>query len=149
MKFLLSSQDIQNYKFLWQVSKENYKKQKGSMFLMFLLVMFTAFFTTLLPYLLKIIIDYSAQAYNFPLDIRLPFNFLYLIVLAYAAAWLANELCNWTKNIFSAYLMVDFKGALIFAGLKNYLNLKKMSKIKLKLEQSLVILQEEVLLLVR
>jgi ATP-binding cassette subfamily B protein len=44
------------------------------MFLMFLLVMFTAFFTTLLPYLLKIIIDYSAQAYNFPLDIRLPFN---------------------------------------------------------------------------
>ncbi|MFV7501187.1 ATP-binding cassette domain-containing protein [Acinetobacter pittii] len=125
MKFLLSSQDIQNYKFLWQVSKENYKKQKGSMFLMFLLVMFTAFFTTLLPYLLKIIIDYSAQAYNFPLDIRLPFNFLYLIVLAYAAAWLANELCNWTKNIFSAYLMVDFKGALIFAGLKNYLNLKK------------------------
>ncbi len=36
MKFLLSSQDIQNYKFLWQVSKENYKKQKGSMFLMFL-----------------------------------------------------------------------------------------------------------------
>lgn len=99
MKFLLSSQDIQNYKFLWQVSKENYKKQKGSMFLMFLLVMFTAFFTTLLPYLLKIIIDYSAQAYNFSLDIRLPFNFLYLIVLAYAAAWLANELCNWTKNI--------------------------------------------------
>lgn len=125
MKFLLSSQDIQNYKFLWQVSKENYKKQKGSMFLMFLLVMFTAFFTTLLPYLLKIIIDYSAQEYNFSLDIRLPFNFLYLIVLAYAAAWLANELCNWTKNIFSAYLMVDFKGALIFAGLKNYLNLKK------------------------
>lgn len=125
MKFLLSSQDIQNYKFLWQVSKENYKKQKGSMFLMFLLVMFTAFFTTLLPFLLKIIIDYSAQEYNFSLDIRLPFNFLYLIVLAYAAAWLANELCNWTKNIFSAYLMVDFKGALIFAGLKNYLNLKK------------------------
>ncbi|MNH73649.1 Lipid A export ATP-binding/permease protein MsbA [compost metagenome] len=125
MKFLLSSQDIQNYKFLWQVSKENYKKQRGSMFLMFLLVMFTAFFTTLLPYLLKIIIDYSAQEYNFSLDIRLPFNFLYLIVLAYAAAWLANELCNWTKNIFSAYLMVDFKGALIFAGLKNYLNLKK------------------------
>lgn len=125
MKFLLSSQDIQNYKFLWRVSKENYKKQKGSMFLMFLLVMFTAFFTTLLPYLLKIIIDYSAQQYNFSLDIRLPFNFLYLIVLAYAAAWLANELCNWTKNIFSAYLMVDFKGALIFAGLKNYLNLKK------------------------
>lgn len=125
MKFLLSSQDIQNYKFLWQVSKENYKKQKGSMFLMFLLVMFTAFFTTLLPYLLKIIIDYSAQEYNFSLDIQLPFNFLYLIVLAYAAAWLANELCNWTKNIFSAYLMVDFKGALIFAGLKNYLNLKK------------------------
>ena len=125
MKFLLSSQDIQNYKFLWKVSKENYKKQKGSMFLMFLLVMFTAFFTTLLPYLLKIIIDYSAQEYNFSLDIRLPFNFLYLIVLAYAAAWLANELCNWTKNIFSAYLMVDFKGALIFAGLKNYLNLKK------------------------
>jgi ATP-binding cassette subfamily B protein len=125
MKFLLSSQDIQNYKFLWQVSKENYKKQKGSMFLMFLLVMFTAFFTTLLPYLLKIIIDYSAQEYNFSLDIQLPFNFLYLIVLAYAAAWLANELCNWTKNIFSAYLMVDFKGALILAGLKNYLNLKK------------------------
>ncbi|GAA5586709.1 lipid A export ATP-binding/permease protein MsbA [Acinetobacter calcoaceticus] len=125
MKFLLSSQDIQNYKFLWQVSKENYKKQKGSMFLMFLLVMFTAFFTTLLPYLLKIIIDYSAQEYNFSLDIRLPFNFLYLLVLAYATAWLANELCNWTKNIFSAYLMVDFKGALIFAGLKNYLNLKK------------------------
>ncbi|MDS7934075.1 ABC transporter ATP-binding protein [Acinetobacter sp. V91_7] len=125
MKFLLSSQDIQNYKFLWQVSKENYKKQKGSMFLMFLLVMFTAFFTTLLPYLLKIIIDYSAQEYNFSLDIRLPFNFLYLIVLAYAAAWLANELCHWTQNIFSAYLMVDFKGALIFAGLKNYLNLKK------------------------
>lgn len=125
MKFLLSSQDIQNYKFLWQVSKDNYKKQKGSMFLMFLLVMFTAFFTTLLPYLLKIIIDYSAQAYNFSLDIRLPFNFLYLIVLAYAAAWLANELCHWTKNIFSAYLMVDFKSALIFAGLKNYLNLKK------------------------
>ncbi|MEB3864328.1 ABC transporter ATP-binding protein/permease [Acinetobacter sp. IK31] len=125
MKFLLSSQDIQNYKFLWQVSKENYKKQKVSMFLMFLLVMFAAFFTTLLPYLLKIIIDYSAQEYNFSLDIQLPFNFLYLIVLAYAAAWLANELCNWTKNIFSAYLMVDFKGALIFAGLKNYLNLKK------------------------
>lgn len=125
MKFLLSSQDIQNYKFLWQVSKENYKKQKGSMFLMFLLVMFTAFFTTLLPYLLKIIIDYSAQEYNFSLDIQLPFNFLYLIVLAYAAAWLANELCHWTQNIFSAYLMVDFKGALIFAGLKNYLNLKK------------------------
>ena len=125
MKFLLSSQDIQNYKFLWQISKEKYKKQKGSMFLMFLLVMFTAFFTTLLPYLLKLIIDYSAQEYDFPLDIRLPFNFLYLIALAYAAAWLANELCNWTKNIFSAYLMVDFKGALIFAGLKNYLNLKK------------------------
>ncbi|MDX8238729.1 ABC transporter ATP-binding protein [Acinetobacter pittii] len=125
MKFLLSSQDIQNYKFLWQISKEKYKKQKGSMFLMFLLVMFTAFFTTLLPYLLKLIIDYSAQEYDFPLDVRLPFNFLYLIALAYAAAWLANELCNWTKNIFSAYLMVDFKGALIFAGLKNYLNLKK------------------------
>ncbi|KYQ78595.1 ABC transporter ATP-binding protein [Acinetobacter lactucae] len=125
MKFLLSSQDIQNYKFLWQISKEKYKKQKGSMFLMFLLVMFTAFFTTLLPYLLKLIIDYSAQEYDFPLDVRLPFNFLYLIALAYAAAWLANELCNWAKNIFSAYLMVDFKGALIFAGLKNYLNLKK------------------------
>ncbi|RSP95152.1 ABC transporter ATP-binding protein [Acinetobacter baumannii] len=125
MKFLLSSQDIQNYKFLWQISKEKYKKQKGSMFLMFLLVMFTAFFTTLLPYLLKLIIDYSAQEYDFPLDVRLPFNFLYLIALAYAVAWLANELCNWTKNIFSAYLMVDFKGALIFAGLKNYLNLKK------------------------
>lgn len=125
MKFLLSSQDIQNYKFLWQISKEKYKKQKGSMFLMFLLVMFTAFFTTLLPYLLKLIIDYSAQEYDFPLDVRLPFNFLYLIALAYAAAWLANELCNWTKNIFSAYLMVDFKGALIFVGLKNYLNLKK------------------------
>jgi ATP-binding cassette subfamily B protein len=119
-------------------------RSRRGMFLVFLLVMFTAFFTTLLPYLLKIIIDYSAQAYNFPLDIRLPFNFLYLIV--YAAAWLANELCNWTKNIFSAYLMVDFKGALIFAGLKNYLNLKRMSKIKLKLEQSSVILQEEVLL---
>jgi len=92
---------------------------------MFLLVMFTAFFTTLLPYLLKLIIDYSAQEYDFPLDVRLPFNFLYLIALAYAAAWLVNELCNWTKNIFSAYLMVDFKGALIFVGLKNYLNLKK------------------------
>ncbi|MCU4530596.1 ATP-binding cassette domain-containing protein [Acinetobacter sp. WU_MDCI_Abxe169] len=125
MKFLLSSQDIQNYKFLWRISKEKYKKQKGSMFLMFLLVMFTAFFTTLLPYLLKLIIDYSAQEYDFPLDVRLPFNFLYLIALAYAAAWLVNELCNWTKNIFSAYLMVDFKGALIFVGLKNYLNLKK------------------------
>ncbi len=125
MKFLLSSQDIQNYKFLWRISKEKYKKQKGSMFLMFLLVMFTAFFTTLLPYLLKLIIDYSAQEYDFPLDVRLPFNFLYLIALAYAAAWLVNELCNWTKNIFSAYLMVDFKGALIFVGLRNYLNLKK------------------------
>ncbi|MDS7928366.1 ABC transporter ATP-binding protein [Acinetobacter sp. V102_4] len=125
MKFLLSSQDIQNYKFLWKVSKENYKKQKGSMFLMFLLVMFSAFFTTLLPYLLKIIIDYSAHEYNFFLNIQLPFNFLYLLVLAYATAWLVNELCHWTQNIFSAYLMVDFKGALIFAGLKNYLNLKK------------------------
>lgn len=125
MKFLLSSQDIQNYKFIWQVSKENYKKQKSSMFLMFLLVMFSAFFTTLLPYLLKIIIDYSAHEYNFFLNIQLPFNFLYLLVLAYATAWLANELCYWTQNIFSAYLMVDFKGALIFAGLKNYLNLKK------------------------
>ncbi|EXE90584.1 ABC transporter ATP-binding domain protein [Acinetobacter sp. 1592897] len=27
MKFLLSSQDIQNYKFIWNISKENYKKQ--------------------------------------------------------------------------------------------------------------------------
>ncbi|MCU4348258.1 ABC transporter ATP-binding protein/permease [Acinetobacter lactucae] len=125
MKFLLSSQDIQNYRFIWQVSKENYKKQKSSMFLMFLLVMFSAFFTTLLPYLLKIIIDYSADEYNFLLNIQLPFNFLYLIVLAYTTAWLVNELCHWTQNIFSAYLMVDFKGALIFAGLKNYLNLKK------------------------
>ncbi|MFV5361935.1 ATP-binding cassette domain-containing protein [Acinetobacter oleivorans] len=125
MKFLLSSQDIQNYKFIWQVSKENYKKQKSSMFLMFLLVMFSAFFTTLLPYLLKIIIDYSAHEYNFFLNIQLPFNFLYLLVLAYTTAWLVNELCHWTQNIFSAYLMVDFKGALIFAGLKNYLNLKK------------------------
>ncbi|EXC09458.1 ABC transporter, ATP-binding/permease domain protein [Acinetobacter baumannii 625974] len=125
MKFLLSSQDIQNYKFIWNISKENYVKQKSSMFLMFLLVLFSAFFTTLLPYLLKIIIDYSAREYNFLLDIQFPFNFLYFIVLAYAIAWLANELCNWTKNIFSAYLMVDFKGALIFAGLKNYLNLKK------------------------
>lgn len=125
MKFLLSSQDIQNYKFIWNISKENYVKQKSSMLLMFLLVLFSAFFTTLLPYLLKIIIDYSAHEYNFLLDIQFPFNFLYFIVLAYAIAWLANELCNWTKNIFSAYLMVDFKGALIFAGLKNYLNLKK------------------------
>ncbi|HEE5793311.1 ABC transporter ATP-binding protein [Acinetobacter baumannii] len=125
MKFLLSSQDIQNYKFIWNISKENYVKQKSSMLLMFLLVLFSAFFTTLLPYLLKIIIDYSAHEYNFLLDIQFPFNFLYFIILAYAIAWLANELCNWTKNIFSAYLMVDFKGALIFAGLKNYLNLKK------------------------
>ncbi|EMB4641615.1 ABC transporter ATP-binding protein [Acinetobacter baumannii] len=125
MKFLLSSQDIQNYKVIWNISKENYVKQKSSMFLMFLLVLFSAFFTTLLPYLLKIIIDYSAHEYDFLLDIQFPFNFLYFIVLAYAIAWLANELCNWTKNIFSAYLMVDFKGALIFAGLKNYLNLKK------------------------
>lgn len=125
MKFLLSSQDIQNYKFIWQVSKENYKKQKSSMFLMFLLVMFSAFFTTLLPYLLKIIIDYSAHEYSFLFNIQLPFNFLYLIVLAYAIAWLVNELCHWTQNIFGAYLMVDFKGALISAGLKNYLNIKK------------------------
>lgn len=125
MKFLLSSQDIQNYKFIWNISKENYKKQRSSMFLMFLLVVFAAFFTTLLPYLLKIIIDYSAHEYNFLLNIKLPFNFLYLLVLAYATAWLANELCHWTQNIFGAYLMVDFKGSLISAGLKNYLNLKK------------------------
>ncbi|WP_410249752.1 hypothetical protein, partial [Acinetobacter baumannii] len=26
MKFLLSSQDIQNYKFIWNISKENYVK---------------------------------------------------------------------------------------------------------------------------
>lgn len=38
---------------------------------------------------------------------------------------LVNELCHWTQNIFGAYLMVDFKGSLISAGLKNYLNLKK------------------------
>ncbi len=125
MKFLLSSQDIQNYKFIWNISKENYKKQRSSMFLMFLLVVFAAFFTTLLPYLLKIIIDYSAHEYNFLLNIQLPFNFLYLLVLAYATAWLVNELCHWTQNIFGAYLMVDFKGSLISAGLKNYLNLKK------------------------
>lgn len=125
MKFLLSSQDIQNYKFIWNVSKESYKKQRSSMFLMFLLVVFAAFFTTLLPYLLKIIIDYSAHEYNFLLNIQLPFNFLYLLVLAYATAWLVNELCHWTQNIFGAYLMVDFKGSLISAGLKNYLNLKK------------------------
>ncbi|MDR8236357.1 ABC transporter ATP-binding protein, partial [Acinetobacter baumannii] len=61
---------------------------------MFLLVLFSAFFTTLLPYLLKIIIDYSAHEYNFLLDIQFSFNFLYLIVFAYAIAWLANELCN-------------------------------------------------------
>ncbi|MFX9142668.1 ABC transporter ATP-binding protein, partial [Acinetobacter baumannii] len=84
MKFLLSSQDIQNYKFIWNISKENYVKQKSSMLLMFLLVLFSAFFTTLLPYLLKIIIDYSAHEYNFLLDIQFPFNFLYFIVLAYA-----------------------------------------------------------------
>ncbi|MCH2002226.1 ATP-binding cassette domain-containing protein [Acinetobacter seifertii] len=125
MKFLLSSQDIQNYKFIWNISKENYKKQRSSMFLMFLLVVFAAFFTTLLPYLLKIIIDYSAHEYNFLLNIQLPFNFLYLLVFAYATAWLVNELCHWTQNIFGAYLMVDFKGSLISAGLKNYLNLKK------------------------
>ncbi|WP_343568861.1 ABC transporter ATP-binding protein [Acinetobacter sp.] len=125
MKFLLSSQDIQNYKFIWNISKENYKKQRSSMFLMFLLVVFAAFFTTLLPYLLKIIIDYSAHEYNFLLNIHLPFNFLYLLVVAYATAWLVNELCHWTQNIFGAYLMVDFKGSLISAGLKNYLNLKK------------------------
>ena len=125
MKFLLSSQDIQNYKFIWNISKENYKKQRSSMFLMFLLVVFAAFFTTLLPYLLKIIIDYSAHEYNFLLNIQLPFNFLYLLVVAYATAWLVNELCHWTQNIFGAYLMVDFKGSLISAGLKNYLNLKK------------------------
>jgi len=68
MKFLLSSQDIQNYKFIWNISKENYKKQRSSIFLMFLLVVFAAFFTTLLPYLLKIIIDYSAHEYNFLLN---------------------------------------------------------------------------------
>ncbi|EPP8662298.1 hypothetical protein RG237_003873, partial [Acinetobacter baumannii] len=45
MKFLLSSQDIQNYKFIWNISKENYVKQKSSMLLMFLLVLFSAFFT--------------------------------------------------------------------------------------------------------
>lgn len=44
MKFLLSLQDIQNYKFIWNISKENYVKQKSSMLLMFLLVLFSAFF---------------------------------------------------------------------------------------------------------
>ncbi|MDN8165087.1 hypothetical protein QZK26_04750, partial [Acinetobacter baumannii] len=77
MKFLLSSQDIQNYKFIWNISKENYVKQKSSMLLMFLLVLFSAFFTTLLPYLLKIIIDYSAHEYNFLLDIQFPLALLH------------------------------------------------------------------------
>ena len=96
MKFLLSSQDIQNYKFYGRFLKKIIRSRKVVCFSCFISNVYSILYDIIaIP--IKIIIDYSAQAYNFPLDIRLPFNFLYLIVLAYAAAWLANELCNWTK----------------------------------------------------
>lgn len=92
---------------------------------MFLLVVFVAIFGTLFPYLMKLLVDQVEQNHHIEIAHLFSIEKLYLLVLAYAAAWLMSQLLSWCQNLFSMIMSVNFETALMYSGVENFLALQK------------------------
>ncbi|MBL8322022.1 MAG: ABC transporter ATP-binding protein [Acinetobacter sp.] len=128
MKLIGHLEAVKNYIFIWRRSAEHYKNQKLHFMIMFLLVVLAAVFATLFPYLMKLIIDQVEQSRASALPAVFSLEHLYLLVIAYACAWLMSELLVWLQNVFSAVLSVNFETALLHSGIENFLGLKKQQQ---------------------
>ncbi|WP_252511523.1 ABC transporter transmembrane domain-containing protein [Acinetobacter ursingii] len=104
---------------------QRYSRLKLDFILMFLLVVFVAIFGTLFPYLMKLLVDQVEQTHHIEIAHLFSIEKLYLLVLAYAAAWLMSQLLSWCQNLFSMIMSVNFETALMYSGVENFLALQK------------------------
>jgi len=116
---------IKNYRFACQLAMQRYSRLKLDFILMFLLVVFVAIFGTLFPYLMKLLVDQVEQNHHIEIAHLFSIEKLYLLVLAYAAAWLMSQLLSWCQNLFSMIMSVNFETALMYSGVENFLALQK------------------------
>jgi len=79
---------IKSYYFSCQLVMQRYPRLRLDFILMFLLVVFVAIFGTLFPYLMKLLVDQVEQNHHIEIAHLFSIEKLYLLVLAYAAAWL-------------------------------------------------------------
>ena len=100
---------IKNYRFACQLAMQRYSRLKLDFILMFLLVVFVAIFGTLFPYLMKLLVDQVEQNHHIEIAHLFSIEKLYLLVLAYAAAWLMSQLLSWCQNLFSMIMSVNFE----------------------------------------
>ncbi|WP_119026119.1 ATP-binding cassette domain-containing protein [Acinetobacter soli] len=141
MKFLRNFEPIANYIFACKISVQQHPRLKWDFIGMFVLVLLVAFFETLFPYLMKLLIDQVEQ--NRSLQIRSLFEIklLYLLVIAYAIAWLMSQLLSWGKNLYSMVMSVNFETSLMAKGVENFLTLPKSQQDEIEVASFITDLQ--------
>lgn len=117
---------------IWNISNQYYKKSKYHLFLFSIIIAFSSLLTSLLPYLMKLIID-SANDKTILSKVSdlLSTHTLYLLVIIYAITWLSSQILDWTKNIFSSYINSSLESSIIFHSLNSYLTTTKRNQDKI------------------
>lgn len=130
LKFLNKIEPLQSYIFACKLSMQQHPRLKWNFIGMFMLVLLAAFFETLFPYLMKLLIDQVEQNRTLQLRSLFEIKLLYLLVIAYATAWLMSQLLIWCKNLYSMVMSVNFETSLMAKGIQNFLALPKQKQNK-------------------
>ncbi len=128
LKFLNKIEPLQSYIFACKLSMQQHPRLKWNFIGMFMLVLLAAFFETLFPYLMKLLIDQVEQNRTLQLRSLFEIKLLYLLVIAYATAWLMSQLLIWCKNLYSMVMSVNFETSLMAKGIQNFLALPKQKQ---------------------
>ena len=128
MKFLNKIEPLQNYIFACKLSMQQHPRLKWDFIGMFMLVLLAAFFETLFPYLMKLLIDQVEHSRTLQIRSLFEIKLLYLLVIAYATAWLMSQLISWSKNLYSMVMSVNFETSLMAKGIQNFLALPKANQ---------------------
>ncbi|MBF7687857.1 ATP-binding cassette domain-containing protein [Acinetobacter rathckeae] len=116
----MNNKHLNIYQFFWSLSKQRFTRAKPAFALLLVIIIASSALSSLVPYLMKDIVNYNESTQtNTPSYLSM----LYLLVIAYAVAWLMEQLTEWTKNLLSAYILANFESALIYSTLEHFFQL--------------------------
>lgn len=113
---------LELFLFYLKLIKERYAKIYFHAAILLVITILVSALTTLLPYLMKLIVDSSNNILI--TDVFDKGNLILLLAISFSTAWIALKILTWTTNIFSAYFMVNIEANIIFSSFSNFIRSK-------------------------
>ncbi|MCY6412959.1 ABC transporter ATP-binding protein [Acinetobacter sp. VNH17] len=111
------------YKEIWNASNRFYNNSKQHLLVIIGLVCVVSLINSLLPYLIKLIIDGTQHGKGI--------HYIYILVVSYCFAWLLSQILEWTRNFFHVVVMSRLESSVLITGLENYLKIEKLQQDKI------------------